>query len=112
MIQSGTSAGNAFVTGYTQSSNFPTHLPIQAILGLSSNNSLCGSSPCADAFITQLNAAGNALVYSTYLGGNGPDFGQGIALDSTGDPYITGSTSSTNFPARGHGQFSLVYAPL
>ena len=65
----------------------------------SANNTFCGTAPCADAFVTQLNAAGNALTYSTYLGGNGPDFGQAIALDSTGDPYITGSTSSTNFPA-------------
>lgn len=92
-----TSAGLAFVTGSTNSSDFPTESPIQAILGLSNNN-LCGSAPCADAFITQFNAAGNALTYSTYLGGNGPDFGQAIALDSTGLPYIAGSTSSTNFP--------------
>ena len=48
-----------------------------------------------------------ALTYSTYLGGNGPDFGQAIALDSTGDPYITGSTSSTNFPAI-HGQWQSI----
>jgi len=94
-----TSTGIAYVTGFTESTDFPTHNPVQAILGLSSNTAFCGSAPCADAFVTQLNAAGNALTYSTYLGGNGPDFGQGIALDSAGDPYITGSTSSTNFPA-------------
>jgi hypothetical protein len=93
-----TSAGVAYVTGFTESTDFPTHNPIQSTLGLSSNT-LCGTLPCADVFVTELNAAGNALAYSTYLGGNGPDFGQGIALDNTGDPYITGSTSSTNFPA-------------
>jgi hypothetical protein len=95
-----TSAGIVFVTGFTQSSDFPasSYNPIQAILGISAGP-LCGLSPCSDAFVTQLNAAGNALVYSTYLGGSGPDFGQAIALDSAGDPYITGSTSSTNFPA-------------
>ncbi len=93
-----TSGGIASVTGFTNSSNFPTQSPVQGILGLS-NNQLCGSAPCADAFISQFNAAGSALNYSTYLGGNGPDFGQSIAVDSTGDPYITGSTSSTNFPA-------------
>ena len=93
-----TSAGVAYVTGFTQSSDFPTANPVQAILGISAGP-LCGTSACSDAFVTQLNAAGNALVYSTYLGGSGPDFGQAIALDSTGDPYITGSTSSTNFPA-------------
>ena len=92
------SAGNVFVTGSTASSNFPIFSPVQAILGLSAGP-LCGTAPCPDAFVTQLNAAGNALVYSTYLGGSGPDFGQAIVLDSTGDPYITGSTSSTNFPA-------------
>jgi hypothetical protein len=93
-----TSAGVVYVTGFTQSSDFPTANPVQAILGISAGP-LCGTSACSDAFVTQLNAAGNALVYSTYLGGSGPDFGQAIALDSTGDPYITGSTSSTNFPA-------------
>jgi len=92
-----TSAGVVFVTGYTESTDFPTLDPIQAVLGIS-NNQYCGTAPCADAFVTQFNAAGNALTYSTYLGGNGPDFGQGIAVDSAGDPYITGSTSSTNFP--------------
>ncbi|HMD83519.1 MAG TPA: SBBP repeat-containing protein [Terriglobia bacterium] len=92
-----TSGGVAFVTGYTQSTDFPTLNAVQAILGISNNN-YCGTAPCADAFVTQLNAAGNALTYSTYLGGNGPDFGQGIAVDNNGDPYITGSTSSTNFP--------------
>jgi len=93
-----TSAGVVYVTGFTQSSDFPTLNPVQAILGVSAGP-LCGTSACSDAFVTQLNAAGNALAYSTYLGGSGPDFGQAIALDSTGDPYITGSTSSTNFPA-------------
>ena len=92
------SAGVAYVTGFTQSSDFPTQNPIQAVLGIT-NNQLCGKNPCADAFVTLLDTVKNAVVYSTYLGGNGPDFGQGIAVDSTGDPYITGSTSSTNFPS-------------
>jgi hypothetical protein len=94
-----TSGGVAFVTGSTNSSDFPTANPIQATLGLSSSN-YCSGVPCPDAFVTQLNpsATGNPLVYSTYLGGSGYDSGQAIALDSTGDPYITGSTSSTNFP--------------
>jgi hypothetical protein len=95
-----TAAGVAYITGFTESSDFPTQNPIQSVLGLS-NNQLCGTSPCADAFVTVLNASGtsDSTTFSTYLGGNGPDFGQAIALDSTGDPYITGSTSSTNFPA-------------
>src|SRR5207253_5332645 len=91
------SSGNAFVTGFTQSSDFPTASPVQSILGIS-GGSACGSTVCADGFVTQLNPSGGGLTYSTYLGGSGADFGQGIALDSTGNPYVTGSTASTNFP--------------
>jgi hypothetical protein len=84
------SAGEAFVTGYTTSTNFPTQNPDQSANG-------GGSS---DAFVTKLNAAGSAVDYSTYLGGNGNDSGHGIALDSAGDAYITGYTQSTNFPTQ------------
>lgn len=80
-------AGNAYVTGLTDSSNFPTMNPLQPAYG--------GN---GDAFITKLNPPGSALVYSTYLGGNGFDGGYGIAVDSAGNAYITGSTSSTDFP--------------
>ena len=99
-----TSSGAAFVTGFTNSSDFPTASPLQAILGLS-NNGLCGSAPCSDAFVTQINTSASALTYSTFLGGNGPDFGQGITVDTDGKPYITGSTTSTNFPAIWGGSF-------
>jgi hypothetical protein len=51
-----------------------------------------------DAFLTKINAAGSALVYSTYLGGSGYDAGQSIAVDGVGNAYVTGGTSSTNFP--------------
>ena len=50
-----------------------------------------------DAFVTKINAAGSALVYSTYLGGSGSDGALGIAVDGSG-AYVTGFTSSTNFP--------------
>src|SRR5439155_14188379 len=92
------SSGNAFVTGSTQSGDFPTAEALQAILGITGGSS-CGTTLCADAFVSQLNPSGSALVYSTYLGGSKADFGQAIALDSSGDPYVAGSTSSTNFPA-------------
>ena len=92
------SSGNAFVTGFTQSSDFPTYTPVQAVLGIS-GGSFCGPNPCADAFVSQINSSGGALNYSTYLGGSGADFGQAIALDSSGVPYVAGSTASTNFPA-------------
>ena len=104
-----TSTGAAFVTGFTNSSDFPTANPVQAILGLS-NNGLCGSAACQDAFVTQLNPTGTALTYSTYLGGDGPDFGQGITVDTSGNPYITGSTSSTNFPVIWGGTYQYTLA--
>ena len=81
------SAGNAFVTGSTLSSNFPTANALQAVRG--------GD---RDAFVTKLNVAGTALVYSTYLGGVSIEFSDGIALDSAGNAYVTGATLSTNFP--------------
>ena len=84
------SAGNAYVTGSTTSTNFPTASPLQAVFG--------GGMLLGDAFVAKLNPAGSALVYSTYLGGSGDDFGQGIAVDSSGNAYVTGSTYSTDFP--------------
>ena len=92
------SSGDAFVTGFTNSSNFPTSSPIQSVLGITGGSS-CSSSACSDAFVTELNPTATALVLSTYLGGSGADFGQAIALGPTGNTYITGSTSSSNFPA-------------
>ena len=82
-------AGNAYIAGSTESSDFPTVTPIQAAHGSGSD----------DAFVTKINAAGNALLYSTYLGGAGIDFADGIAVDGLGNAYITGYTNSTNFPA-------------
>jgi len=83
---------NAYVTGYTFSYDFPTQNPIQA------SNGEIGEE---DAFVTKINAAGSAWVYSTYLGGsNNPDCGEGIAVDSSGNAYVTGYTSSTNFPTK------------
>jgi len=83
------SLGNAYVTGVTSSSNFPTVNAIQPTLG--------GGS---DAFVTKVNPLGSGLVYSTYLGGSSNDEGLGIALDSLPIPnaYVTGRTDSTNFP--------------
>jgi uncharacterized protein (TIGR03437 family) len=82
-------AGSAYVMGSTQSADFPTQLPYQATYH--------GSS---DAFVTKLSPAGNALVYSTYLGGNGQDNGGGIAVDSAGSAYVIGYTASTDFPTQ------------
>jgi Beta-propeller repeat len=81
------SSGNAYVTGYASSIDFPTMDPLQSAYG--------GG---GDAFVTEINSGGSALVYSTYLGGSGEDQGCGIAVDNSGDVYVTGFTSSTNFP--------------
>ncbi len=81
------SAGETYVAGQTESVDFPTVNPYQA--------SLKGSS---DAFVTKFDAAGNALVYSTYLGGSGFQQGYAIAIDSSESAYITGITNSTDFP--------------
>jgi YVTN family beta-propeller protein len=81
------SSGNAYVTGQTRSTNFPTMNPIQVV-----------NAGGADAFVAKLNAAGSALVYSTYLGGSNYDTIGGIAVDSSGNAFVSGLTASTNFP--------------
>jgi hypothetical protein len=83
------SSGNAFVAGETLSTTFP---------GVNSKSIQPTSGGGGDGFVAELNAGGTALVYSTYLGGGGTDLALGIALDSIGNAYVTGYTSSTNFP--------------
>lgn len=84
--------GSAYVTGYTQSTNFPTKNPFQ-----SSNHAAFGNYTC---FVTKLAPAGNALVYSTFLGGSVSAGGNGIAVDSNQQAYVAGSTRSPDFPVR------------
>jgi hypothetical protein len=79
--------GNAYVTGATGSQNFPTVAAAYSTL----------SGP-RNAFVLKMNPIGNALLYSTYLGGAGWDAGVAIAVDGSGNAYITGNTQSTNFP--------------
>jgi len=81
------SAGNAYVTGETVSTNFPTTPGAFQVSG-----------GIGDAFVTKLNPSGSGLIYSTYLGGGGIDIGFAIAVDSSGNAYVTGSTQSTDFP--------------
>ena len=82
--------GNAYVTGQTSSLNFPMVRPFQATYG-------GGSS---DAFLTIVNPGGTGFSSSSYIGGNGQDFGFRTALDPTGNIYVAGGTLSTNFPVR------------
>ena len=81
--------GSAYVTGRTSSSSFP---------GTAGNSIQSTLSGFTDAFVTKLNPAGTALIYSTYLGGSLGDVSNGIAIDAAGNAYVTGSTGSANFP--------------
>ena len=80
--------GNIYITGYTASTNFPT---------TSGANQTTYGGGAFDAFLAKFNSNGT-LLYSTYLGGTNTDLGSDIAVDSTGNVYITGYTKSTNFP--------------
>jgi hypothetical protein len=80
-------SGNAYVTGYTNSTNYDvTPGAFQTTMG--------GG---GDVFVTKLNATGTALVYSTYIGGSGNEVGYDIAVDGSGNAYVTGYTNSTNY---------------
>jgi beta-propeller repeat-containing protein/ASPM-SPD-2-Hydin domain-containing protein/HYDIN/CFA65/VesB family protein len=89
-------AGEAAVTGITESSNFPLVDPFQKIPGITGAGS-CGTSLCSDAFVVLFDASG-APVYSTYLGGSGNDIGQAVAVDASAGVYVAGGTASVNFP--------------
>jgi Beta-propeller repeat len=82
-------SGDAFVTGFTGASDFP--ITSGAFQTKPPNST-------SAAFVTKLNPQGTALVYSTLLGGNGADFGEAIKVDSRGEAWVLGQTSSTNFP--------------
>jgi Beta-propeller repeat len=82
-------AGSAYITGQTNSSDFPT------TPGAFQTTNGGGES---DTFVTKLNATGSGLIYSTLLGGNRFDQGQGIVVDAAGNAYVTGPAQSTNFP--------------
>jgi len=79
--------GNAYVTGFTSSTNFPTKNPYQK-----------ANAGGIDTFALKLNRTGTALVYSTYLGGSSTEYPFGMAVDSLGEAYEVGNTGSANFP--------------
>ena len=87
-------SGDAYVTGTTASASFPTTA--------GAFDTACGTKrSCTantDVFVSKLNASGTALLYSTFLGGSGMDQAADIAVDATGDAYVTGQTESTDFP--------------
>jgi hypothetical protein len=79
--------GSTYVVGYTNSSNFPL-----TTLGSLSKNAY-------HVFVAKIDPAGANLIYADYIGGNGEDYGAGLVLDSADEVYLTGSTSSSNYPA-------------
>ena len=83
------STGSVYIAGETASSDFPTMLPLQPVLGTG----------VPDGFVSKLNADGTDLIFSTYLGGDNEDSAEGITVDSNGVAYITGGTLSGNFHA-------------
>jgi uncharacterized protein (TIGR03437 family) len=88
------SAGSVYVTGSTLSIDFPTKNPYQS--GPPPKQVAPGG--WASAFVTKFSPDGSSLVYSTYLGGNGADHGFAISVDASGSAYVTGQTTSLNFP--------------
>ena len=87
-------AGNAFVAGWTQSSDFPTTAG-------SYRPTAVGSAGYADVFVSKINPTGTALVYSTYLGGTSEDEANSLALDAYGNAHVAGTTWSVDFPMTG-----------
>lgn len=92
-------AGNVYITGNTDSTDFPvTANGYQQELELRGDDAclIAGPLPCGDAFVTKINSTGNAIIYSTYLGGHNSDAGFGIAVDGAGRAYVTGGTDPFN----------------
>ena len=85
------SVGAVYISGKTWCTDFPTKNAFQKALG---------KAPEADAFITKFSPSGKSILYSTYLGGAYDDGVSGVAVDGSGAVYVTGTTLSTNFPAK------------
>jgi PKD repeat protein len=85
---------SVYFTGYTFSDSSGNNFPTTAG---AANATMVGANTTSDIFVTKLNAAGSALVYSTYYGGTNYDYATAITIDSNGDAYVTGYTQSTNF---------------
>jgi beta-propeller repeat-containing protein len=81
--------GNAYITGGTSSTDFPTKHAFQEQTG-----------GFQDAFVTKVDRDGDSLVYSSYLGGSDGDVGTGIGVDMNGNAYVTGLTFSQDFPTK------------
>ncbi|HYX54033.1 MAG TPA: SBBP repeat-containing protein [Candidatus Limnocylindrales bacterium] len=89
---------NVYVGGITTSTTFPTTSgAFDRTFGGGTCNTF-GSGPCLDSFVSKISSGGGTLIYSTYLGGSGSDGISGLAINSAGMAFVTGSTTSTDFP--------------
>jgi len=86
-------SGNAYIIGQTASLNFPA-----TIGSAEPTHAPCGAGYCEDAFVTKIDPTGTTIVYSTYLGGSSDEFGVVIAVDPSGNAYVGGDTTSSDFP--------------
>lgn len=101
-------AGSVYVTGGTNSSDFPLQTPFQGSINnpFSCQQGVYGlifavGINCEDAFVTKLASTGDRLLYSSYLGGSNTDVADAIAVDAAGNAYVSGQTASRDFPLRG-----------
>ncbi|MGA8270647.1 MAG: SBBP repeat-containing protein [Candidatus Sulfotelmatobacter sp.] len=101
------SLGDAYITGETTKDDTTTSPAVPYPTTVGAFSTTYNASATSNAFVTELNPLGVALVYSTFLGGSTADIGGGIAVDGAGNAYVTGMTSSTNFPKLNPTQASL-----
>ncbi len=102
--------GNVYVAGQTNSPDFPLSADAaQKTFGGSGGQN--AFEQLGDGFVVQLTPAGNAMKYGTYLGGNGDDLIAGMAIDTSGNVYVSGSTMSGNFPVT-KGAFQSAFSPI
>lgn len=88
-------AGNAYVTGTTESSDFPVS---SGAFDTTYNPGCNNNGNCSDIFVVKLNPTGTSLEYATYIGGSSSDFAAGIEVDTSGNIYVAGDTRSIDFP--------------
>jgi uncharacterized repeat protein (TIGR01451 family) len=102
--------GNAYLVGNTSSTDFPTFgIPYQTAPETKTN---CAGLPtCTSVFVSVLNPAGSALTYSSYLSGNGDDQASGMTIDTKGDVFLTGTTTSQDVPSLSDA-FPATYLPV
>jgi hypothetical protein len=91
-------AGNLYATGYTNSADFPLLNAAQGTRGGGTCGAGLDTYPCFDVFVAKFDPSGRSLIYASYFGGSGDDFGAAIAVDAAGNAYVAGYTDSLDLP--------------